>query len=216
MKLAPHQLTKHCKHFVPLLAASAALLLSQGQAKAILNVNIFDDDPNLKVTVQGPLSQLGTPGAGFSCSYNGLLLGQSAAGSALCTGPNIGGPSFSLTGPLGFGGNRNRITNQVQGQGFFMVTQSYTNRTSSSIPPPYVIDPTYSNHSSVAQPSTVEALPAKASRQEVWLAPGPLMAPQNPSTFTSVPSQPQAPCPCLVLALPSAGAAACASASPLR
>jgi hypothetical protein len=144
MKLAPHQLTKLCKHFVPLLAASAALLLSQGQAKAILNVNIFDDGPNLKVTVQGSLSQLGTPGAGFSCSYNGLLLGQSAAGSALCTGPNIGGPSFSLSGPLGFGGNSNRIANQVQGQGFFMVTQSYTNRTSSSIPPLHVIDPTYS------------------------------------------------------------------------
>jgi hypothetical protein len=136
MKLAWHQLTKHCKHFVPLLAASAALLLSQGQAKAILNVNIFEDGPNLKITVQGSLSQLGTPGAGFSCGYNGLLFGQNAAGSALCTGPNIEGPRFSLTGPLEFGGNRNRfLANQVQGQAFVMVAQSYTNRTSSSTPP---------------------------------------------------------------------------------
>ena len=143
MKLAWYQPTKHCKHFVPLLAASAALLLSQGQAKAILNVNIFDDGPNLKITVQGSLSQLGTQVGSIICPINGALFGQSTSGSALCTGPASGGPTFSLTGPLGFGGNGFLSANQVQGPGFIMITQSFTNNNGNNFPPSYGINPTY-------------------------------------------------------------------------
>jgi hypothetical protein len=138
-------LTLHFKRLTPLLAVPAALLLGQGQAKAILNVNIFDDGPNLKVTVQGSLSQLGTPGSLLGCSYDGLLLGQSPSGSALCTGPKITGPRFSLSGPLGFGGNGHLLgADQVQGPGFTMVTQSYTNLSAPNILPSYVMDSTYS------------------------------------------------------------------------
>ena len=136
---------KHCKRFAALLAAPAALLLGQGQAKAILNVNIFDDGPNLKVTVQGSLSQLGTQVAFISCNANGLLYGQSTNGSALCTGPasSTVGPTFSLTGPLGFGGNGSLVgADQVQGPGFFMIAQSLTNN-NLGLPPSYAINPTY-------------------------------------------------------------------------
>jgi hypothetical protein len=89
-----------------LLAAPAALLLSQGQAKAILNINIFDDGPNLKVTVQGSLSQLGTPQGTARCVNSGHLRGQfSGSGNFLCTGPNNFHPDYNITGPAGFGGN---------------------------------------------------------------------------------------------------------------
>ena len=49
------------KRLIPLLAFPAALLLSQGQAKAGnaptgLNVRIFNDGPNLTVNVTGNLS----------------------------------------------------------------------------------------------------------------------------------------------------------------
>ena len=47
---------QYLKRVSPLVVAPAALLLSQGQAHAVLNVNIFDDGPNLKVTVTGSIS----------------------------------------------------------------------------------------------------------------------------------------------------------------
>jgi hypothetical protein len=42
-------LSKRCKPFTLLLAAPAALLLSQGDAKAILNFNIFESGGNVIV-----------------------------------------------------------------------------------------------------------------------------------------------------------------------
>jgi hypothetical protein len=82
------------------------LLLIQGQAKAILNINIFDDGPNLKVTVQGSLSRLGTPQVIATFVNSGHLKGQlSGSGSFLCTGPNNFHPNYNVTGPVGFGGN---------------------------------------------------------------------------------------------------------------
>lgn len=56
MKPTLSRLGLHCWRLVPMLAAPATLLLSQGQAMAILNVNIFDDGPNLKISVSGSLS----------------------------------------------------------------------------------------------------------------------------------------------------------------
>jgi hypothetical protein len=59
-------LAKRCRRLSPLLAAPAALFLIQGQAKAILTVNIFDDGPNLKLTVTGSIA----PGnAGTAAAY---------------------------------------------------------------------------------------------------------------------------------------------------
>jgi len=104
--MALHQLPKYWKRLSPLLAAPAALLLSQGQAKAILNVNIFDDGPNLKVTVQGSLSQLGSITTVGQCGANGFLSGQfNGFPSLLCTGPTASVPGYAISGPAGYGGN---------------------------------------------------------------------------------------------------------------
>jgi hypothetical protein len=60
-----------------LLAAPATLLLSQGQAKAILNVRIFDDGPNLKVTVEGSISgSKDAQAVSSACGFTGVLSGQ--------------------------------------------------------------------------------------------------------------------------------------------
>ncbi len=69
------------KRLSPLLAAPIALLLNQGQAKAMLNVNIFDEGSNLKVTVTGSISagNAGTIAAATDqCYSNGALTGQSS------------------------------------------------------------------------------------------------------------------------------------------
>ena len=81
------------KRLSPLLAAPIALLLSQGQAKAILNVNIFDEVSNLKVTVTGSISAgnagiiAATPD---QCYSDGALTGQffntTLARAYVCTG----------------------------------------------------------------------------------------------------------------------------------
>jgi hypothetical protein len=82
------------------------LLLGQGQAKAILNINIFDDGPNLKVTVQGSLSQLGSILSVGECGANGFLSGQfNGFPSLLCTGPTAFVPLYAISGPAGYGGN---------------------------------------------------------------------------------------------------------------
>ena len=109
VKLALHQLPRCFKRLSPLLAAPAALLLSQGPAQAVLNVNIFDDGPNLKVTVDGSISQVGTPLDTAGC-VTGALIGQfSVYGSILCTGTGgltANSPVFAVSsGSTGFGGN---------------------------------------------------------------------------------------------------------------
>jgi hypothetical protein len=71
-----HHMPKFFKRLLPLLVAPAGLLLSQGQAKAILTINIFDDGPNLKITVQGLLAQLPSPTTGTTCGVNGALNGE--------------------------------------------------------------------------------------------------------------------------------------------
>ena len=101
-------LAQRCRRLSPLLAAPAALLLSQGEAKAILNVNIFDDRLNLTVTVNGSLSQRGSEIRSSNCMLsdsNGYLRGQfKVGGSLLCTGPNAIAPQYAIDGPAGYGG----------------------------------------------------------------------------------------------------------------
>lgn len=108
---ALHFLAQRCKRFSPLLALPAALLLIQGDAKAILTVNIFDDGPNLKVTVTGSIApgNAGTAAAFPAyCGSNGWLAGQFYPGfysSMLCTGTDKSDPFYAISGPSGFGGN---------------------------------------------------------------------------------------------------------------
>jgi hypothetical protein len=68
-----------------LLAAPAALLLNQGQAKAVLTYNIFESAGNVVVQTSGSLNFTGATQLGSdNCSgANGAILAYNAA---VCTG----------------------------------------------------------------------------------------------------------------------------------
>jgi len=125
-------LAKRCKRLSPLLAVPAALFLLQGQAKAILTVNIFDDGPNLKVTVTGSIAP-GNAGTAAAypefCGDNGWLAGQFYPGfyaSMLCTGTDNDDPFYAISGPLGFGGNGSISgANSVEGFNFQLYPSSF-------------------------------------------------------------------------------------------
>ena len=79
-------LVRHCKRLAPLLAAPASLLLSQGQAKAILNFYIFESEGNVILRGIGSLSLPGVVGIidesdGFDC---GLF--DPGSGGSFCAG----------------------------------------------------------------------------------------------------------------------------------
>ena len=103
--IALRTLAKRSKRFAPLLAAPAALLLSQGQAKAVLIYNIFESGGNVVVQTSGSLDLSGTtPVAGevVGCGINGLI--KSAFG-AICSGVDTGfsgSSSYPITGPTSF------------------------------------------------------------------------------------------------------------------
>ena len=148
-------LAKRCKRFSPFLAVPAALLLSQGQAKAVLNINIFDDGPNLKVTVNGSISpgNAGTSTAApTQCGVNGSLTGQGDASdpSTICTG-NDALSSFGniIGGPAGFGGNGSLFpASSVTGFSFQFYPLSYNTGTAfdanfEQYKNTYALDPSY-------------------------------------------------------------------------
>ena len=142
MKPIHDQLSKLFRTILRLLTAPAALLLSQGQAKAILNVNIFDDGPALKVTVQGSLSQLGSILSVDQCGSDGYLSGQFNISfpSLLCTGPNADAPLYAISGPAGYGGN-GQLTpaDLVSGFTFRFGPSSYSRTSGIRIDPSYVL-----------------------------------------------------------------------------
>jgi hypothetical protein len=72
-----YRISKH----TALISAPVALLLSADPAKAILNIAIFDDGPNLKVEVSGSLSELGSSIANVKCGVEGALFSR-----IICTG----------------------------------------------------------------------------------------------------------------------------------
>jgi hypothetical protein len=86
-----------------LLAAPAALLLLQGQAKAILTYNIFESGGNVVVQTSGSLdlngATLSTTSA--NCARTGAIISVIAN---ICTGPNNPGTIYKITGPTSFNG----------------------------------------------------------------------------------------------------------------
>ncbi len=98
-------LGKRLQRFSPLLVAPAALLLSQGQAKAVLTYNIFESAGNVVVETNGSLNLTGaeTLGNSIGCDNAGLILSTSAV---ICTGPDIYSSvqSFKISGPTSFNG----------------------------------------------------------------------------------------------------------------
>jgi hypothetical protein len=127
---------KFFKRLLPLLVAPAALLLSQGQAKAILTINIFDDGPNLKITVQGLLAQLPSPtNTGITCMVTAALTGEffpASYRSSICTGPDSGYSIYPIiSATTGFGGTGslsgdiNPAGSSVSGSAFFFASSAY-------------------------------------------------------------------------------------------
>jgi hypothetical protein len=116
-------LAQRSKHLTPLLAAPAALLLTQGQAKAVLTYNIFESGGNVVVQTTGSLNLAGATATGSpeNCGKNGLFSSSSAI---ICTGPDVIVNFYSITGPtsfsnggatLAFGSSSSGIPTQLQG-----------------------------------------------------------------------------------------------------
>ena len=110
-----HTLVKRCKRLSPLLAAPAALLLTQGQAKAVLTYNIFESGGNVVVQTSGSLNLTGsqTNGANF-CGANGFIRADRAI---ICTGTDPGSsiPALQISGPQVFNGSGFHSANSVSG-----------------------------------------------------------------------------------------------------
>ena len=125
-------LARHCKRLVPLLAAPAALLLNQGQAKAVLTYNIFESAGNVVVQTSGSLNFTGATQLGSdNCSgANGAILAYNAA---VCTGTSTSSPRYSITGPGNFNGTRLFRASSVAGiftgllgiGGYFLIDPVY-------------------------------------------------------------------------------------------
>jgi hypothetical protein len=98
------QFARRCKRLAPLLAAPAALLLSQGQAKAVLTYNIFESGGNVVVQTNGSLNLTGSQTNGSNyCGSNGAIISSAAV---ICTGTDPGSPrnALRISGPSNFNG----------------------------------------------------------------------------------------------------------------
>ena len=97
-------LAKRCKRLTSLLAAPAALLLSQGQAKAVLTYNIFESGGDVVVQASGSINLTGATQTGTGdCPINGFII---SAHAAICTGASVGStPLYGIGGPQTFNGN---------------------------------------------------------------------------------------------------------------
>lgn len=98
-------LAQRCKRLTPLLAAPAALLLNQGQAKAVLTYYIFENAGNVEVQAVGSLI-LPNPTSSNSCGVTpGGLIRSSAA--LICAGPEGNYNLYKVQGPTSFNGSVN-------------------------------------------------------------------------------------------------------------
>jgi len=137
-------LAKRCKRFTPLLAAPAALLLIQGEAKAILTYNIFESAGNVVVQTSGSLDLTGATQIGNElCTANGALYSGAAL---ICTGPSLGSaqPSFLITGPSSFNGSVQLPASSATGLHTFL----------SGISRRFVIDPSYNSRAGSSRPKS--------------------------------------------------------------
>lgn len=100
MRLSLFWFTQHCKRFSPFLAASASLLLCQGQAKAVLTYSIFESNGDVIIQATGNLN-LPSPIGTDQCEANGAIASVHAY---ICTGPNSLLNIYGITGPASFNG----------------------------------------------------------------------------------------------------------------
>jgi hypothetical protein len=107
MDMLLRTLAKRCKRLSPLLAAPAALLLTQGEAKAILTYNIFENAGNVVVQTSGSLNLTGATSSSVgNCNNNGLIYSGHLGGEAtICTGPDLESLGYDITGPATLSGS---------------------------------------------------------------------------------------------------------------
>lgn len=154
MKASLRSLSKRCKRFAPLLLAPAAVVLGQDQAKAVLNVNIFDSGSDLKIFVTGSIAP-GNAGSSTAqdsnCFVNGSLTGEfnPTDPSVLCTGNDAVSTYGDITGPTGWGGTGFLSpASSVSGKSFQMFPSSYNTGTAydpnfDQYKSTYALDPSY-------------------------------------------------------------------------
>jgi hypothetical protein len=116
-----------------LLAAPAALLLSQGEAKAILTYNIFESGGNVVVQTSGSLDLTGaTSLPDTRCNADGAIASPYAI---ICTGPDMGDiPAYEISGPASFIGT----AFMTAGSGVSGTTTGFTGEGNI-----FIIDPAY-------------------------------------------------------------------------
>jgi len=129
---------QRCKRLTPLLAAPAALLLLQGQAKAFLTYNIYESAGNVVVQTSGSLNLTGATQNGSNfCGADGAIISTAAL---ICTGTDPGGaiPGFAISGPQHFTGTASIcpassasgiFTNLYGNGGQLIIDSTYTTNT---------------------------------------------------------------------------------------
>ena len=108
-------LAQHCKRLSPLLAAPAALLLSQAPAKAILTYNIFESGSNVVIQTSGSLNLPQAPISPFpsDCQFGGAIY---SAFATICTGPSQAVFRYGITGSTSFNGTVINTSGSLQVQ----------------------------------------------------------------------------------------------------
>ena len=135
MKTKLRAVGQRFKLFSPLLAAPAALLLSQGQAKALVTYNIYESGGNVVVQASGSLNLTGVQTYGTTfCGTNGAII---SSYGLVCTGtdPGSGITALHISGPTFFDGSVFQIgATSVSG----IYTQLYGDGSIFQIDPAYV------------------------------------------------------------------------------
>lgn len=89
------------KKLVPWLVAPAALVLIQGRAEAVVNINIFQSGPDVVVRTTGSLVGLPNSLYSISCYNHGAW---ESSNSLICTGPFGPYNAYLISGPSGIPG----------------------------------------------------------------------------------------------------------------
>jgi hypothetical protein len=130
-------LAKPCRRLSPLLAAPAALLLTQGEAKAILTYYIFENSGNVEIQAVGSLNLPNSYDPSICRNPPGGVIGSNRA--LICTGIGSNINTYNIQGPTSFNGTVNiRPTDSVTGiptylkgaDNYFGIDTGYTPGTS--------------------------------------------------------------------------------------
>lgn len=112
------------------VCVAAGVAFSAAPAKAMFDIRIFEEGPNLMVSFRGSASFLPSPVVAASfCDPDGQLVGETFPSSfrgVICTGQDGIVNLYPITGPLGYGGNSTISTNVVSGPSMVFISPSYS------------------------------------------------------------------------------------------